>query len=454
MSLPFSIAKFLLSSLAGTRRRRFIEACKDPEGAQLLLRRRLEDACLHPFPKTPVDYNFYKGRRLTHEPVSFIETTSGSTGIKKEIPYTPLMLKAFENMFLLWGHDLVFHSDLDFKSGKFFMSISPQIGEQNSDDRKYLSPFMNLILSPFLASNPDKLRSATGEEFLSKVSSDLMKARDLEIMSVWSPTYLLSLLEFMGNPDTEKLWPDLKLISCWTSAQAERTSIKLKEKFPHVKIQPKGLLLTEAPVTVPWSEAGGEVPLLTETLIELFDGERIIPLHKAQTGRSYTVITSQFNGYLRYDTQDTVEVSGIYHKTRVLKFTGRRGNTCDLAGEKLSENILRELFFDISEDYMIIPDQSSDLPRYIILHTGTTSSIWEERLRTIHHYDLARKLQQLREPLILRVDKLSAKYLEFCQYEGMVLGNIKERVLLNDISRAEKFLAWLHKELPSFPQDP
>lgn len=449
MSLSISLAKILLNSLAKNKRRKFIAACKDPEGAQLILKQELRNASLHAFPEIPVDYNYYKNRKLTHEPVSFFETTSGSTGIKKNIPYTPRMLKSFENMFLLWAHDLLFHSGIEFKTGKFFMSVSPQIGESNTDDRKYLSPIMSFLLSPFLASHPDHLHSTTGKEFLTKVSSDLLISRDLEIMSVWSPTYLLSLLEFMNHPDSVKTWPELKLISCWTSAQAERSAKHLQEKFPGVKIQPKGLLLTEAPVTIPWSEAGGELPLITETLIELYDGEQIIPLHKAEVGHSYTVLTSQFNGFLRYNTQDTVKVTGYYYKTPMLQFTGRSGNSCDLAGEKFSENILRDLFSDVKEEFLIIPRLTSIVPQYVILHDGSGFTDWEQRLQTIYHYHLARELQQLQAPRIVCVKNLLQKYLEFCEIQGMVLGNIKERILMDDISRAEKFLAWIGKELPS-----
>ena len=449
MSLSFSIIKFFLNSLAKNKRKKFIEACKDPEGAQYILKQQLRHASLYAFPDAPVDYAYYKNRKLTHEPVAFYETTSGSTGLKKNIPYTPRMLKSFENMFLLWGHDLLFYSGLEFKTGKFFMSISPHIGESKSDDRKYLSPVMSFLLSPFLASHPDHLDSATGQEFLSKVSSDLLKSRDLEIISVWSPTYLLSLLDFMDHPDTEKVWPKLKLISCWTSAQAERSSKQLQEKFSGIKFQPKGLLLTEAPVTIPWSEAGGELPLITETLIELYDGDKIIPLHQAEVGHSYTVLTSQFNGFLRYNTQDTVKVTGHYYKTPILQFTGRSGNTCDLAGEKFSENILRDLFSDIKEEFLFIPRLTSGLPQYVIMHNGSEFTGWEKKLRTIYHYNLARELQQLQPPLIIDVKQLSRKYLEFCEEEGMILGNIKERILIDDISRAERFLAWIGKELPS-----
>lgn len=465
VNLPFFAVKTILNAIASKKRARFIEACKNPELIQSNLKAKILKHATTPFPSQLTTYADYADKKtLTQEPVAFFETTSGSTGAKKEIPYTKSLLKAFENMFLLWVHDLVIHGNLNLAKGKFFMSVSPQIGDSNKDDRKYLSPAVNLLLNPFLVSNPNHHKGKTSRDFFMKVAQDLIKAKDLEVISVWSPTYLLSLLEFMNanrevlridkSAELSSLWPGLKLISCWTHAQAARSSRALQEKFPGVRIQAKGLLLTEGPVTIPWTEAQGNVPLVTETYLEFADeSESLFLLHQLKRDRVYRVIMSQANGFLRYDTRDLVKVTGFYFKTPVLEFVGRSESVCDLAGEKISENILQNLFKDVTSTVVFVPDVSRDLPRYeLYVDEKINSDIeWETLLNTNYHYQLACHLGQLRPLKVFRISELNKRYLDFYQSRGMLLGDIKEKMLITNLDEAESFRKWFAKEPQSSP---
>jgi hypothetical protein len=456
VSLPFQLVKLGLSIKAQLKRQAFIEACKNPAYAQQALKDKILANAQIPFPDGPTTYQDYADiLSLTKEPVRFYETTSGSTGTKKKIPYTKSLLKSFENMFLLWAHDLVFHSGLNLKSGKFFMSVSPQIGSSVKDDRQYLSPFLSFLLNPFLASNPNQHKANSSHEFFLKISRDLINSPDLEIISVWSPTYFLSVLDFMEREGMKPHWPKLKLISCWNSAQAEASAKVLQAKFPGVKIQGKGLLLTEAPITIPWSEAGGDLPLLTETYLEFLDQQgKIHPLHELKVNEKYVVLTSQQNGFLRYNTLDEVQVTGFYYKTPILKFLGRTGNHSDLAGEKLSDSILWDLFKKLTYPLLIVPNQSENLPFYQVYTEGNINvSEVETLLCENYHYQLARELNQLKSPKLIQIHNLRQKYLEFYQSQGMQLGDIKERILINDSLQAEKFRKWIEQELQSSPRD-
>lgn len=456
MSLAFHLVKMSLRVLADKKRKAFIKACKDPEKAQELVKEKILKETRLPFPKAIQSYADYENKKgLTQSPVLFTETTSGSTGKKKEIPYTKKFLNTFENMFLLWAHDIIFHSGLKLKSGKFFMSISPSIGEKPQDDRKYLSPSVNLLLSPFLVSHPDHSHFKTSEDFFMHIARDLLKERDVEVISIWSPTYLISLLKFIEKnqealnvegTDWEKIFPKLRLISCWNEAQAKTSGDLLQSYFPKVLIQGKGLLLTEAPVTIPWSGAGGHVPLLTESYLEFVQGHEVFKLHELQIGETYRVITSTINGFLRYDTKDLVRVKSFYFKTPVLEFIGRDGQYSDLAGEKLSESLLRDLFSGL--DFLLLPYQEGHQQGYVLL-TNNLEVPWEEKLREVHHYQLARNLQQL---LPLKVMKLSPQELNLrfsTEEKNMIRGDVKERVLVHDIKEAQKFLEWIQKEYPS-----
>src|SRR5207245_667007 len=51
-----------------------------------------------------------------------------------------------------------------------------------------------------------------------------------------------------------QVWPRLTLISCWADAAAARFLPELREIFPAVEIQPKGLLATEGFVSFPMAD--------------------------------------------------------------------------------------------------------------------------------------------------------------------------------------------------------
>src|SRR5207253_1141539 len=59
----------------------------------------------------------------------------------------------------------------------------------------------------------------------------------------------------------DQLWPALKLLSCWTDGSSGLFVDSLSRRFPGVLLQGKGLLATEAPITIPLIYAPAPVPL-------------------------------------------------------------------------------------------------------------------------------------------------------------------------------------------------
>src|SRR5690606_32943905 len=101
------------------------------------------------------------------------------------------------------------------------------------------------------------------------------------------------------------LWPNLKLVSCWTSAASARVARALAERLPQALVQGKGLLATEAPMTLPLLGVGGFVPMIDEVFFELEDergGVRL--LHEAVDGEAYGVVLTQRGGLVRYRIGD------------------------------------------------------------------------------------------------------------------------------------------------------
>ncbi|MEC4819444.1 MAG: GH3 auxin-responsive promoter family protein [Scytonema sp. PMC 1069.18] len=318
---------------------------------------------------------------LSSEPILFYEQTSGSRGAAKLIPYTKSLRRSFNHMFCVWAHDLIVHGP-KFSYGKIYFCISPQFSHTPhptphspslEDDSEYLDSWLRWLLRPFLVSPPGLSRLRNAEEFKHKLSQALLLEEHLEIISVWSPSFLKVILDYiqtnrtrlcreLGNrlspqrrqlllnpPPTDKhqgeedripwtlLWRDLKLISCWDSVHAADGAGFLRFLFPNVLVQGKGLLATEAPMTVPLISAKGCVPVLDEVFFEFEDEQgEIFLLHELKKGCVYEIILSGKGGLYRYRIGDRVRVTHFYLGTPCLEFLGRTREISDLVGEKLN----------------------------------------------------------------------------------------------------------------------
>jgi hypothetical protein len=327
-----------------------------------------------------------KNPLLTPESILFYEKTSGSRGAGKLIPYTKSLRRSFSKMFCIWAYDLILHGP-QFSTGKIYFCISPQLVEERNigssplslqDDSEYLDGWLRLFLSPFVVSPRRLKRLSDVEEFKNKLSVALLLEENLEIISIWSPTFLKVILDYiqtnrrelcakLGNrispqrrqmllgtgkrcEDGEieipwnELWQELKLISCWDSANAADGAEFLRCSFPNVLVQGKGLLATEAPMTIPLIAATGCVPILDEVFFEFEDIEgKNHYLHQLQKGEVYEIIISQKGGLYRYKIGDRVRVTHFYLNTPCLEFLGRTKEISDLVGEKLHSDFVRQV---------------------------------------------------------------------------------------------------------------
>ncbi len=392
--------------------------------------------------------------------ILFFEETSGSSGIKKRIPYTNKLMRSFRLMFLYWSCDILNH--VSFNSYKFYFSISPQFGDNEqglNDDSSYLGRFLNLFASSFFVRLPDAKSIQDPDEFLLKLSLILVSNRELEIVSIWSPSFFLSILEYIqmheekfrhvlaqgkykdltfkktliANTSINNLFPSLKFISCWGSASAKSSYQELTHRFPEVFIQKKGLLATEAPMTIPLVEADGCVPLVSEVLFEfLTEDGKLLNIAEIEEGKKYELVISQKAGLLRYAINDIVMVQGFYKKTPILDFVGRKSDVSDLVGEKLHETDVERVLTKVGA-FALIPSERDQC--YIVL----TDKDFDERkleaiekgLRANIHYKNSRMLNQLKRLRLFKYDypeKLKMDY--YINILGIKRGDIKEKYLL------------------------
>ncbi len=183
------------------------------------------------------------------------------------------------------------------------------------------------------ATTPHVSEIADIDEWRRQTIHYLKQASDLEFISAWSPTFILRLFE---GENTQKLWPNLKVISCWADGISANFIPNLKTLFPHAKIEAKGLMSTEVAVTVP-DESG--LPVLSEYgFFEFFSKEKVLSEQELEHNQQYEVIATTASGLYRYATGDVVEYQGRNNHNRpILKFLGRQAIESDLVGEKLTE---------------------------------------------------------------------------------------------------------------------
>ncbi len=382
---------------------------------------------------------------LTSERVGHLAPTSGSSGARKLIPFNASLHRAFACAVGAWMWDLI-RLEPGILGGPAYWSISPlaqvEEGVQGgvpvgfAEDADYLGGW-KARLTRLLMAVPSGIRHERNPEvFWRRTASLLLERRDLRLISVWHPSFLDlivdaarrhwdGILDGLSAPRARDLraagednpggwWPSLRVISAWGDLAAEPGLREVARRFPRCRVQAKGLLATEAVVTIPWR--GGYPLAVTSHYFEfLTPGGDALAAHEVERGGTYEVVVTNGGGLWRYRLGDMVECTGFLGRTPTLRFLGRAGNTSDLCGEKLAEPFVAACLGELWPE-------GAGRPRVAFLRPWLSSGggrgyfvvtdevLGEEvigrldaLLRRNPHYDLARRLGQL-EPLRIGVE--------------------------------------------------
>lgn len=374
---------------------------------------------------------------VLHEPVERWEETSGSSGVKKRIPYTRTLRREFDRAIAPWIVSL-FTSEPRAFAGEAYWSLSP--GAES--DEEALGPIQRRLVRAVQAV-PSSVR-LTQDNFREETRSHLKRCRTLSLISVWHPSFLDLLV---GDLDTEATWPHLRVISCWADANAAQAAAALAKRFPHAKIQPKGLLSTEGFVTIPYE--GENVLAYRSHFYEFRQGESVRLAHELEIGQRYDVILTTGGGLRRYDTEDIVEVAGYREQAPVLKFIGRAHHISDHFGEKLNEIFVRErlevALRDVPHAFAMLACDRDAYVLYIESDAGDAQLVHaaasiELSLREAFHYDHCRLLGQLAALRVQRVQDAAATYLRV-RSATQILGGIKIPALDREQGWTARFLS-------------
>lgn len=425
---------------------------------------------------------------LTVETVRKFEPTAGSTGAEKWIPYTGALHKEFRRAISVWIAALYLR-DPALMSGRAYWSLTPRLAAKErasavpvgfEDDREYLGGIMGRLLDHALIMHPALAKMEDMSEFWHLTLLLLLRNPDLRLISVWHPSYLELLAEhlvarwpdllrdlrngyFLDKPkvslapdpqrerslaaigprDLGKIWPELRLISCWTDAAAGNAAERLGQYFPGVRIQPKGLVATEAFVSIPI----GDRNLLAydSHVFEFLDVDGTArPPWAVREGEDYTILVTTGGGLYRYALNDRVRVDAIVDGLPALTFLGKEGGVSDRVGEKLSEIFVGQCLQDVFGGLGLDPrfamlafeggSNGAEGKYVLFLDAGEfperLGPALDAALRRNPYYDNARQLGQLSQLAVHNVSGRGLKtYTDRMTSEGMRVGDIKPTTL-------------------------
>ena len=422
MRVLFANLAWFLSTLPDTLR--FWFALGDPAKAQARIAARRK-------PTRPGDV-------LLEEP------TSGTTGGTKWIPYTEQLRREFMRAVNPWMASVYLrHPGLLFCT--HYWSISPYTEVRQpkdgprrgfAEDRDYLGKFRARITGALFPVTAAVAGERDPDRHLLATAKTLVASRRLGLISVWHPSAFLRLLDFMVShasdltPDAHlreslaarrysDVWPRLKLISCWDAAFAAADADRIRNLFPGVEVEGKGLMATEGVVTFPWF--GRRVAAVTShnlsfEEVDAQSGEPIagtaVGVEHVEPGRLYGVVLTTGNGFTDYRLGDVVECVGFERKTPRLEFRYRAGGTVDLHGEKMHPAFAAEVIAKLEARYgrarFATFSPCADLCGYRLLWETDGGSlpeadVVEALLAENYHYAHAVNLRQLRPVEVVAV---------------------------------------------------
>jgi hypothetical protein len=433
---------------------------------------------------------------LTSEPVLAFEKTSGSTSAAKYIPYTQTLRKQFQSALAPWITNM-HHAFPGMGRGTAYWVVTPLSREREltgggipvglESDLEYFGPAQRWILGKIMAVPSELARVRELEDCIYLTLRFLLQTRSLSFISVWSPSFLLILLDRLqwygerlvrdllngtadgigadsprllnslvrnarqaanlqamlrrGWIDTEVLWPDLALISCWTSAASSSIKGEVERSFPAVPIQGKGLLASEGVVSIPIARYDAPVAAVTSHFLEFLEedsGEYRL-MAELKENREYSIVITTGGGLWRYQLGDRVRVAGFAERTPLLEFLGKEDCVSDLRGEKLNgifvANVLSEFEASRVASFAMLAPSFGATPHYtLFLETGHSDlnfiEQFDRRLQSNPQYDYCRRLGQLGAVRLFSINRgAQESYLAHCAAMNQRAGSVKMTTL-------------------------
>lgn len=142
------------------------------------------------------------------------------------------------------------------------------------------------------------------------------------------------------------VWPELKLLGCWTGGSMQSYLRTFPDYFGEVAIRDLGLIASEGRMTFPIADhtASGVLEIVSGFYefipVEEIDSTQptVLEAHELQEGRDYYILLTNASGLYRYNIFDVVRCTGWHHATPLLEFLNKGTSISSLTGEKLTEH--------------------------------------------------------------------------------------------------------------------
>ncbi len=446
---------------------------------------------------------------LTRDPVRRLVPSSGSSGPRKSIPYTAELSREFNRAVGPWVVDL-YRARPALTNGPAYWAISPNIElpqresstvpEGFESDSAYLGAGVSRLVDNLMA-----VPAAVGEvaeigAFRRITLLFLLAADDLRLISVWHPSFLSLLLDSMtrewdrllsdlarptpsvfsetinpsvrrdlerrwkprsrrakelrriGPSELRRIWPSLGLISCWGDGHAKSAADTLAARFGRIEIQTKGLMGTEAAISVPLS---GRRPVAARSHFFEFldDSDRSFLLHELQDRGEYSVVVTTAGGLYRYRTGDRIAVDGFIGSTACIRFVGRSDRVSDRFGEKLHDAHVARALSQVVDPLklgvrfaMVAPDERDGVTAYTLYlesERRAPASVAKELHRTFcdnPHYRYCWELGQLAPVRLFRIaEDGHGIAVDRALERGARLGDVKPVALSSEGGWSDRF---------------
>lgn len=376
-----------------------------------------------------------RGGVLTNSPITRWLKTSGSTGNSKKVPYTVDWMKKYRvpALYALWANYIKYvpeilshqYATLDTQTTREpvadFLNEIPYQGITNRDlvinefdwqPPWYDAPwFRREVPSSYDIRMYYRLRYFLGEDLrailtinpstLVAIKHHLIKnlptlAKEIHDGTIYGhkycqPNHFLAtqLEQLQNNSDfpLTLLWPNLSLISCWTSASATLYLSQIEKLFPKVKLLPfmscgtEGIVtlpIDDHPITGPLAINQGFyefLPATTDIGAVIRDEKNVETLlfDQLKIGEEYHLIMTQDSGMCRYAVGDIYRVTDFYMGVPRIEYVRRHGTCYSFTGEKLTEkelfNVVQNVFnkYELHGNLFLFCPVWSDPPYYKLL---------------------------------------------------------------------------------------
>ncbi len=379
---------------------------------------------------------------LVHGPILAFEETGGSTTGPKLIPYNEALLQSFRRALLAWLDDLAIAFPA-VAAGSAYWAISPAARALRStaggvpvglgSDAAYFGADLGPLVLETLAVPPESVSDGDIGRWRAATCEYLAACRDLALVSVWSPTFLLGLAEHVAL--------DPAVISCWDQASSRPYAEELRRRFPRARVQGKGLLATEGVVSIPLEGLQWPVLAVDSAYFEFVDETgRAHEAADLEPGTEYELLMSTEGGLYRYAIGDRVRVHGYAGEAPMLEFLGRTAGV-NLCGEKLTEAFVIQALAPLGLKFALLSPLPEDKAGYSLTvdaaevppeSAAPLAQDAERALAANPQYAYARRLGQLVPLVVVRRERPLEAWERGRLSHGQRFGDIKPPALSHE----------------------